>query len=143
MKNRSPFARVLLVQSIGFISIIALSWLNELLDLPSLIFQNQPYISDFRKSALEMLLVLGVWLLVVGSTRRILRRIRDLEAFLKVCAWCRRIDYKGRWMPLEEFMEQGFDTPTTHGICNECLRKQKEAYESAKRSSKQRESEGR
>jgi len=34
---------------------------------------------------------------------------------MRVCAWCRRIDYHGRWMPLEEFLQQGFDTPTTHG----------------------------
>jgi hypothetical protein len=70
---------------------------------------------------------------VSGSTRRILDRIRYLEKFMRVCAWCRRIDYQGRWMPLEEFMQQGFDTPTTHGICKECLSREKEAYERSKK----------
>jgi hypothetical protein len=37
-------------------------------------------------------------------------------------------------MRLEEFMEQGFDTPTTHGICPECLRQQKESVERTKKS---------
>jgi hypothetical protein len=36
-------------------------------------------------------------------------------------------------MPLEEFMQQGFDTPTTHGICKECLSREKEAYERSKK----------
>jgi len=80
-----------------------------------------------------MLLFLAVWLLVSNSTRRLLRQVRQLEDFLRVCSWCRRIDYKGEWMPLEEFMEQGFDTPTTHGICPECLRQKKEAIERERR----------
>ena len=79
-----------------------------------------------------MLLFLAVWLLVSNSTRRLLKQVRQLEDFLRVCAWCRRIDYKGEWMPLEDFMEQGFDTPTTHGICPECLRQKKEAMERAR-----------
>lgn len=79
-----------------------------------------------------MLLFLAVWLLVNKSTRRLMKRLRQLEDFLRVCAWCRRIDFKGEWMPLEDFMEQGFDTPTTHGICTDCLRERKEALARSK-----------
>jgi hypothetical protein len=75
--------------------------------------------------------VLGVWFLVSMSTRRILERVQYLEKFLRVCAWCRRINYHEEWMRLEEFMQQGFDTPTTHGICSECLQRQQDAIERA------------
>jgi hypothetical protein len=34
-------------------------------------------------------------------------------------------------MPLEEFMQQSFDTPTTHGICQECLHRQQELAKQA------------
>jgi hypothetical protein len=51
---------------------------------------------------------------------------------MRVCAWCRRIHFKGEWMPLEEFMRQSFDTPTTHGICKDCLRQQQAAIDRAK-----------
>lgn len=125
--------KILLYQSLGFLAIITLSWLDELLGLSTLIFGNHPYIPEFHVSILEMLFIFGVWLLVAGSTRRVLDRLRYLEGFMMVCAWCRRIDYKGRWMPLEEFLQQGFDTPTTHGICKECLEKEKTAMERAKR----------
>ena len=79
-----------------------------------------------------MLLVLAVWLLVSGVTRRMLERLRYLEGFLRMCSWCRRMHYHGEWMQLEKFMQQGFDTPTTHGICPDCLRVQKEAITRAK-----------
>jgi hypothetical protein len=83
-----------------------------------------------------MLLVLTVWFLVSNSTRRIMERVRYLEKFMRVCSWCRRINYQGEWMPLEKFMRQGFDTPTTHGICHECLERQQAAAERAKQARK-------
>ncbi|HEY9508339.1 MAG TPA: hypothetical protein VIV82_00610 [Verrucomicrobiae bacterium] len=124
--------KILLYQSVGFLSIIGLSWLDEYLGLTDLIFGEHPYIPAFHASLLAMLFILAVWLLVMASTRRILERVKYLEGFLKVCAWCRRIDHKGSWMPLEEFMKQGFDTPTSHGICHECLALQKAAAERAR-----------
>jgi hypothetical protein len=53
---------------------------------------------------------------------------------MRVCSWCRRINYKGEWVALEQFMKEGFDTPTTHGICPECLENQRKALVKAKQS---------
>jgi hypothetical protein len=125
MKKSLHLMRIVVYQHFAFLGIIVICWLDELLKLPSLIFSEHPFAFVFRRSTLDMLIVLAVWLLVSGSTRRILERVSYLEGFLRVCSWCRRIDYKGEWMRLEEFMEQSFDTPTTHGICPECLARQK------------------
>ena len=130
MQKSSYLTRIVFIQNLGFLAIIALCYLDELLRLPALIFSDHPFI--FRRSTLEMLLFFVVWLLVSASTHRLLKRIRQLEEFMRVCAWCRRIDYKGKWMTLENFMEQGFDTPTTHGICPECLREQEKALKRKK-----------
>jgi hypothetical protein len=132
MEMKSQFSKVVLYQNLGFLAVIVICYLNELLQLPSLIFSNHPFAFVYRRSTLELLLFLAVWLLVSRSTYRLMKRLRQLEDFLRVCAWCRRIDFKGEWMPLEEFMEQGFDTPTTHGICPDCLRERKEALARSK-----------
>jgi hypothetical protein len=132
MKMNLPLTRIIIYQNLGFLGIIALCYLDDLLKLPSLIFSDHPFVILHRRTTLEMLLVLSVWFVVTASTRRILNRIRYLEEFMRVCAWCRRINYHGEWMRLEEFMRQGFDTPTTHGICTECFSKQKEAMARAK-----------
>lgn len=124
MKLNSHLSKIVLFQNLGFLTVIVLCYLNELLQLPALIFSNHPFVIVYRRSTLEMLLFLAVWLMVASSTRRLLKRVRHLENFMRVCAWCRRIDYKGQWMPLEDFLQEGFDTPTTHGICHECLEKQ-------------------
>ena len=132
MKKNSQLTRIVLYQNLGFLGIMAICYLDELLKLPSLLFSGHPFAFVYRRTTLEMLLVLAVWLLVGSSTHRLLKRVRQLEEFMRVCSWCRRIDHKGEWMPLEKFMQQGFDTPTTHGICPECLLQQRAAMERAK-----------
>jgi len=132
MNANSQLTRIVLYQNLGFLGIMVISYLDELIKLPSLIFSGDPSAFLYRRSTLDMLIVLAVWLLVSASTRRILERIHYLEKFMRVCAWCRKIDYKGEWMRLEDFMQQGFDTPTTHGICPECLKQQREAVERGK-----------
>jgi hypothetical protein len=132
MKNSPQLTRIVLYQNLGFLSIVILCFLDELIQLPSLIFSDHPFAFLFRRSTLNFLFTLAIWFVVSSSTRRIMQHVHYLEKFLRVCAWCRRINYQGEWMRLEEFMQQGFDTPTTHGICTECLRQQQAAVEKAK-----------
>jgi hypothetical protein len=129
MQASSKLTRIALYQNLGFLAIMSIGYLDELIKLPSLIFSDHPFAFVFRRSTLDILTVLAVWFLVSASTRRILERIRYLEKFIRVCSWCRRVAYHGKWMFIEDFMKQGFDTPTTHGICPECLAQQKEAIE--------------
>ena len=127
-----PLSQVLLYQSVGFIVVIAVCWLIELTGLHTLVLGDHPYLSDFRESTLEMLIVLAVWLLVAASTRRILAHARHLEGFMRICAWCHHISYKDDWIRLEDFLQRGFDTPTTHGICPRCLAEQQAALRKAR-----------
>jgi hypothetical protein len=114
-------------QSFGFLAIITLCWLNSLLGLPSLIFEERIGPADFTSPVLQMLLILAVWLLVSASTRRTLERLRQLEQFLRVCAWCHRIDCKNEWVPMEKLLEEGLDAKASHGICPDCLEKHAES----------------
>ena len=129
-------SKVLVYQNFGFLVIILLGFVDELTKLSSLLFGARAD-WEFREATLGMLLVLVVWFLVSRSTRRILDRLRYLEKFMRVCAWCHHIDYKGQWMPMEQFLEQGFDTPTTHGICPKCLAEQKAAIERSRQAKAQ------
>jgi len=123
---------VLSWQSLGFIVIIAFSWLNEA-DLNSGSPLHDPaYVADTTESLREMILVMLVWITSSVVTRRLLARVEYLEQFMKVCAWCHQIDYQGKWISMEAFLRKGFDTPTTHGICPECLKREKEAIARAR-----------
>lgn len=130
--------RIVRYQNLGFLGIVVLCIVDGLIQSRSFNFSDHPFAFLLRWPTLELLLTLVVWFLVSTSTRRILEHLHYLEKFLRVCSWCRRINYQGEWMPLEEFMRQGFDTPTTHGICSECLRLQQEAARKAHEARKNR-----
>lgn len=141
MKTNPRVRRIILFQNLGFLSISVLCLVDELVQLPVFIASGHALAFLLYRPTLELLLTLAIWYLVNTSTRRILEHLHYLEKFLRVCAWCRRINYNGQWMPLEDFMEQGFDTPTTHGTCQDCLDKQKAALKRAKEARKKFEAE--
>jgi hypothetical protein len=132
MKKNSQLTKIVVYQNLGFLGIMVLGFLDDLIKLPSLIFSGHSFDFLYQRTTLEMLLIFAVWFLVSNSTRRIMERLQYLEKFMRVCSWCRRINYQDRWMPLEEFMRQSFDTPTTHGICKDCLERQQAAAARAK-----------
>jgi hypothetical protein len=132
MKKNSRLTKIVVYQNLGFLGIMVLGFLDDLIKLPSLIFTGHSFDFLYQRTTLEMLLIFAVWFLVSNSTRRIMERLQYLEKFMRVCSWCRRINYQDRWMPLEEFMRQSFDTPTTHGICKDCLERQQAAAARAK-----------
>jgi hypothetical protein len=127
MEKSSKLTKVVLYQNAGFLVVFVLCFFDELIRLPGLVFASYPFRFEFGRSTVAMFLVLAVWFLVSTSTGRILNRLLYLEKFMRVCSWCHHIDYKGEWLPLEDFLQQGFDTPTTHGICPKCLAAQKAA----------------
>jgi GAF domain-containing protein len=55
-----------------------------------------------------------------------LDQMRTLHGLLPICAWCKRIrDDKGYWSQVEAYFHQHAGTDFTHGICPECLEKQR------------------
>jgi CHASE3 domain sensor protein len=49
----------------------------------------------------------------------LLRRMRELEGLITVCAWTRRVKWQGNWMSFEDYLAQRFNLLCTHGICEE------------------------
>jgi len=69
------------------------------------------------------MIILLVWAWVHAATRRLLKRLYYLEDFLRICSWCRKVCHDGKWMALEQYFSSKFATPTTHGMCPECMHK--------------------
>ena len=40
--------------------------------------------------------------------------------FIRVCAWCKRIEHDGKWISFDEFVKELHEERLTHGICNDC-----------------------
>jgi hypothetical protein len=106
----------------GFGTIVALIWLVEAIKLPHLLF-GEPAIFYWPRVLFRTVVVGGIWLWMHLTIERLLFRMRELEELLRICSWCRKIGYQGRWLTLEEFFGSAFATPTSHGICPDCAEK--------------------
>lgn len=111
--------QILAVEIIGFMMIIALSWVNELLGLPGWLFGGRHRV-NWPESLLETTVIVIVAIPVILITRRLIARLHYLEEFVRACAWCKKLNVRGQWVPMDQFLEINFDTPTSHGICPTC-----------------------
>ncbi|MEP6810607.1 MAG: hypothetical protein ABI992_10220 [Chthoniobacterales bacterium] len=119
--NKRNARRILWIESIGFIFLVALSWVDELLGLPGRLFGGA-WQMNWRESALESIAIGLVWLVVYGVTRKIVRRFRYLEDLLTMCAWCRKLEYEGDWLSLEDYCVKELGIDLSHGLCPKCGR---------------------
>jgi hypothetical protein len=115
-------SRVLWYESLGFGLILFLSWVNRALDLPQLVLGGDPASAKWRDCAMETMLILLIWAFVHSLTKRLVDRLRYLEGMLRICAWCRKIGHRDRWVRLEDYFAEGLNIGTTHAICPECLK---------------------
>ena len=126
MNVRKSWRRVLVYESIGFSLLIAFAWFDEFRGLPQVLFGGSGHIKDWRDSAMATLVILYVGAIVIGLTFRMVQRLETLENMLRVCAWCRKIGFRNKWLKMEDYFAEGFHICTTHGMCPECLRKVQE-----------------
>jgi len=121
--TRTKWSSIFWNEAVGFLFMIAMSWLTELLRIPHYLF-GQPFAPNWHRAALRTFVVLLVWLWVYLVTKRLLKRLHYLEEILRVCGWCRRVRHDDKWMTIEEYFGTQLATRTSHDICPECLEKQ-------------------
>jgi hypothetical protein len=110
----------------AFSLLIAMSWADELLGIPARVFGG-PHHPNLGEAWMETFVILLVAIPIVIRTKRVVARLFYLEGFLRVCAWCQKIEHDGDWVPIGEFFRQRFDARTTHGMCPACFVAQGEA----------------
>jgi hypothetical protein len=125
-------ASILRNEAIGFTFIIVLTWLAEIIALPHLLY-HEPKEFLWARVLVRTAVVLAIWLWVHLATRRLLRRLHELEGFLLVCSWCRKVGKDGGWLTMEEYFGSHLATETSHGICPVCAEKQIAAHRTAVR----------
>jgi hypothetical protein len=119
MRRKNKARRILWYECAGFLCIILMSWLDELLSLPQRLLGGESR-SNWREAAMESIVTLCVWFVMFVFTRKIIGRLHYLEGMVKMCAWCRKLDQDGKWVPFEEYIVRDMRTKTSHGMCPEC-----------------------
>ncbi len=74
---------------------------------------------DLRENISTALLLMST-VLIVGAGILFLR-IQVLQNIITVCAWTQRVNYRGKWMRMEEFLWERFRVKVSHGISEEAF----------------------
>jgi hypothetical protein len=119
MLPRFPGRVAVIPQAIGFLLLAALVWMDELLDLPHLLFGAPASPHRVAEALLESAVVVLLGIAVSAWTIRAARRVAYLESFVVLCAWCRRVRFENTWLSLEAFLAE-HRARTSHGLCPDC-----------------------
>jgi CHASE3 domain sensor protein len=72
------------------------------------------------KENISTVLLLTSTAVVVGAGILFLR-LQLLQNIITVCAWTQRVNYRGKWMRMEEFLWERFGVKVSHGISEEAF----------------------
>ena len=129
MENKKVLGKIILYELSGFLAIILLVWLNELVDIPHYLFGAPATPVNVVEGLIETVAFLACGAVVIYQSRRLIRQIRYLEGFLHVCAFCRKINVEDDWIPLESYLKQRSEVQISHSFCPECYEEHFRKYE--------------
>jgi hypothetical protein len=124
MGNRQ-IRNIFICQVVILVTLLALTFANEVLDLPHLMLGDQATTWGQRTGEIwiELLIFCGVIALEVFLFARQARRIKILEGFLHICAGCKKIQVEDRWEQLENYISTHSQAEFSHSLCPECMKK--------------------
>ncbi|MHB8793773.1 MAG: hypothetical protein ACYC6O_10630 [Thermoleophilia bacterium] len=114
--------RVLIYETLAFGIILAFLWVDELFDLPHIIFGTAASPVNWAESTIESVFVAILGIAVIFLSSYYLRKIRQLEGILPVCAVCKKIREGDEWVPFETYVREHSAADFTHGLCPECAK---------------------
>nr|WP_320010509.1 hypothetical protein [uncultured Desulfobulbus sp.] len=116
--------KVAWLEAAAIIFVIALTWFDEILDIPHVLLGGAATPINWRESVFESL-VIGIFgTIVIVHTYRLLARVSYLESILPVCASCKKIRLDPAfWDEVKKIVQERGKDELTHGICPDCLEK--------------------
>lgn len=116
--------RVIICEISAFVFIIIIVWLNELIDIPHLLFGTERTPINWIESLFESILIAVIGAAEVYITLKSFKRMKYLEGMLPVCSSCKKVrDADGAWHQIEAYIHGRSDAKFSHGICPECAEK--------------------
>ena len=91
MANRKTFLLILSVEFFSFLILIGALWADEAFDFANILFGSPKLPFNLVEAIAESFLVLVLACGVAVSNIYLFRRIKQLEGFLVICAFCKNL----------------------------------------------------
>ena len=120
MKQHAYEKFILSLELLGFSTVLLVIWLDEYVDVPFLYLGAKKTPARPQEYWFETMAVLLLAIAIVIATLWVFRRLRFIEHFIQVCAWCRKVQVGDEWVSFEQYMKRQHDVKSSHGICPAC-----------------------
>jgi hypothetical protein len=121
MRKSGFLKRMAFLESTGFLAVVAIMWLDEILDLPHHLFGFQATPINWVEGLIETVMVVACAGVVLFFTRTLVRQLKTLRGLLPICCLCHKIrDDGGDWRPVESYVKEHSEAEFSHGICPVC-----------------------
>lgn len=123
MKNKTLLL-LSISQLVILLFFVAMTFANQLFDLPHYLFGDLPTSIDQRHGEIYLELVIFIIVLALESclVTHLYKRIRVLEGLLPICANCKRIRHEDDWERVESYITRHSLAKFSHSICPDCAR---------------------
>jgi hypothetical protein len=116
--------RVITYEVSAFSLIILTIWLDEILDIPHLLWGAVQTPINWSEALFESVIISILATAMVSVTWKLFQQMQYLEGLLPICASCKRIrDNQGSWKQIETYVRDRSEAEFSHGICPECAKK--------------------
>ncbi len=115
--------KALFWHGLGFATIVILLWADKLFDFWHHIGVSEESDATFLDVSTKSGVIILLWMFSAYKIYMIVSRLTYLESFLHVCAWCRKLEVKQKWLTIEQHFAQQTGVKTSHGMCPECAMK--------------------
>jgi len=122
MKNKYTLKKVVIIEFIVFLLLIMFFWIEEIFDLPYIIFNEEPTPINYVESLMETVVITIVFGILLYQTIKINLSMEKLESYIYVCARCHKIFINGEWISLDKYFNEYANKKTSHGLCDVCKR---------------------
>ena len=121
MKKEQLIKKIIGIEIIGFLIVILISWLDELLDLPHIFFGVSPSPINYFESLFESTFISAFAIIIIFLTHITLKRLSFFEGFFPVCSFCKKIRSDDQWIPIEQYVSSHSEAEFSHSLCPVCV----------------------
>ncbi|OFZ49784.1 MAG: hypothetical protein A2381_18210 [Bdellovibrionales bacterium RIFOXYB1_FULL_37_110] len=120
MKNKLQKISLLSL-ALGYFLNIAVIWLNEIFDLPSLLLNSEATPINWNECLIETACMLFLFFTNAWFIKYLFSQIKLLEGLIPVCCICKKVCTPSKqWVPFETYIQNNSEAKCSHRICPEC-----------------------
>jgi len=118
----NPLERIAFWQFLGFVLLLAVVWVDQVLDLSEALFGVPSAKNSWLGAAIVSVAIIVIGFVTVAHT--FVQQRRMLHGFLRVCTYCKRIKVDNQlWEQMEKFISERSRAEFSHGICPDCFKR--------------------